>query len=211
MNPRFAALGALAIALLLAGCASAFKPVHREALDYVPAADSAGLPLQYRVDVLDESSNVHYAEMARLYGFRFMAVKVTNTRDRPLSLKTDVTYHAGDRTLRPLSIDSTLPLLRQKTGAYAFYLLLMPVNVQKKELKCDGYGCGESAFIPVGLILGPVFALWNMAVSSGANNAFAEEFAGNDLSGKVLRPGERATGYLAFHDTATAPLSIRPR
>jgi hypothetical protein len=199
----------LACAALLMGCASSFRPINREALSYQQATLSPGLDFEYNREALRESGNAKYHGKSVATRNAIVAVKLRNKTDRPLDLGADLQFFAGVKPVAPSGSDVALRV-RQKTGAYAFYLFGAPINFFGSRTRCDGYDCDQDfIFIPVGLIIAPVLMAINMSISSSANDAFRKEIREHDLFGKTLPPGEELSGYLVFPNTGSGALFAR--
>jgi hypothetical protein len=201
-----------ALALLASGCASTFHPINHEAVEYTRGpADSSGLAVQYHYNVLDESGNSLYATKAREQGLSMVAVKIKNNTGREVGMR-DVDFYTGNNVVTPAN-PATMASVRQRSGLYTLYLLMMLVNGYKTEVTCSGYGgCQEeTSFIPIGVIIGPVVMLINVAMAATANDALVKEATDNSILDKTLKPGETASGYLILRDAGQAPISARVR
>lgn len=201
---------ASALALLLAGCASSYKPVNWQGVNYRNSTLSPEVDFAYSRNSLRDSRNPRYDRKALATRVDIVAVKVQNKTDHPLSVKDDLTYFNGSKEVAPAEAAPAIAGIRQSPGMYWLYLMMAPANIYGSSTSCDGYDCHSSfVFIPVGLIIGPILAGINGAVASSANANFRKEIQEHDLYGKTLAPGETATGYLVFPNSGAKPLVAR--
>ena len=198
-------------AFFFAGCATTFKPMRQDASDYDSPRDTSGVEVKYMFNPLGASGNTFYAEKARSQGVDVVAVKLTNNTGREIDVKRDLDFYVGNTLATPQNPAASLASVRQRSGSYAWWLLLMLVNGYKTEVRCDSYsGCSEDTqFIPIGIILGPVIAFGNMGVAASANGAIIKEIDGKDASRQVLKPGQSYEGYLVFDDIGKAAITAR--
>lgn len=201
-------------ALLFGGCASSMRPMQKDAYTYERSRDTAtGLAYEYKFNVLEETGNDVYAEKAREHGVDIAAVKVTNHTDKEIDVHNDLDIYVGGAQRSPTSPKVALLNVRQRTGLYCLYLLMLPVNGYKTEVTCDGYnGCSQSSsFFPIGIILGPLLTLINTVMASTANEGVMKEISDNNLDGMKIKPGATATGYLVFFGAGSGALQIKLR
>lgn len=198
-----------AIALLATGCATSFHSINHESLDY-SRADSSGVALQYKYNVLDESGNTYYANKAREQGLSLVAVKLRNNTPRDITVRDNVDFYVGNNQVQPAGAAS-MASVHQPVGIYSLYLLLMLINGYKTEVTCDGYGyCQEDkSFIPIGVIIGPLVTLINVAMASSSNDGLLKEATENDILAKTIKPGQSASGYLVLRDAGQSPITAR--
>lgn len=198
-------------ALFFVGCATTFKPMRQDAYDYDSPRDTSGIEVKYMFNPLGASGNSFYAQKARGEGVDVVAVKLTNNTDREINVKRDLDFYVGNTEASPQDPAASLATVRQRTGGYAWWLLLMLVNGFKYEVTCDSYnGCREDTqFIPIGIILGPVIAFGNMGVAASANGAVIKEIDSKDASRQVLKPGQSYEGYLVFENIGKAAITAR--
>jgi hypothetical protein len=200
----------LALALLFTGCASTFKPVNRQSLRYQPSTLSPEIDFAYSRNALSDSRNAKYDRRAASTRTDIVAVKLQNKTDHPLSVKDDLTFFSGGKMVEPAEAGPAIRRIRQSPGAYCLFLIMAPANIYGSSTSCTDGNCHSSfAFIPVGIIIGPILAGINAAVASSANDGFRKEIQGHDLWDKTLAPGDTATGYLVFPNSNQKTLVAR--
>jgi hypothetical protein len=198
------------LALLFVGCATSYKPVNWQGVQYKASTLSPEIDFAYSRNSLRDSRNPRYDRKAISIRTDIVAVRIQNKTDHPLSVKDDLTYFNGSKMVEPAEAASAIRDVRQSPGMYWLYLLMAPANIYGSTYSCDDYDChSDFVFIPVGLIIGPILAGINAVVASSANENFRKEIQAHDLSAKVLAPGETATGYLVFPNSGTKPLMAR--
>jgi hypothetical protein len=200
----------LALSFLLAGCASTFKPVNRQGLLYKSSTLSPEIEFAYSRNAMRDSRNSKYDRTALSSRTDIVAVKFQNKTDHPLSVKDDLTYFIGSKVVEPAEAATAIVHVRQKPAKYCLFLLMAPANIYGSSTSCTDGECHSSlAFIPIGIIIGPVLAGINAAIASSANDGFRKEIQEHDLWGKTLAPGDSASGYLVFPNSSQKPLMAR--
>lgn len=139
------------------------------------------------------------------FGYRVVAVRVTNNWDREVNFTRDLNLLYGERPIAIVPSAIAAHDLRQGVAIYLLYLLL---NVQVGGTTDPRTGATTGGtFLPTG----PFIAGGNMLVASGANTNLRKELAAYDLTNRVLKPGETVYGLLSLRETAVAPLRLEPR
>ncbi|MDX1531659.1 MAG: hypothetical protein R3362_09045 [Rhodothermales bacterium] len=177
------------LAGLLAGCATAYKPIPYDQLAYTGQQDSNGLAFSYRYDAVPG----YYGKKLRKRGYSAVAVRVTNTTDAAVTLdRNSLRLLAGASPLQPLAPEIVADHADQPVWTYLLYGLL---NLQI-------YSEDSSTFIPIGL---PI-ALLNIIQSSSANRNAEKAYTEGYLLGQEVPPGGTVEGLLFVHETGYAPL-----
>ena len=192
--PRSLARSAAVLALIaiLSGCASSYKPVTYETLDFTGAQSTEGLDIAYRY----EAQPGYYGEKARKRGYDVVAVRVTNTRDTPVTLSpTSLRLEAGGVAVTPVRPDLIAENVKQPVWTYLLWNL---ANITITDE--DGF----VAFIPLGLGI----SILNMVRSSSANNRVREAYSEQYLMRKTVSPGQTVEGLVFLNTTSFAPLTF---
>ena len=188
----FRKIGIVALVLVLSGCATTYKQVPYDSLDYTGAQSTEGLNIAYRY----EAQPGYYGDKARKRGYDVVAVRVTNTQDTPAMLT------AG--TLRIASNGMPISAVRPNVVAGNIkqpvwtYLLWNLANITITDE--DGF----VAFIPLGLGI----SILNMITSSSANGKVQNAYTEQHLMGMTVPPGQTVEGLLFLSTTSFAPLTF---
>ena len=204
----------LLLSALLAGCASSYTSPRKRTLSWHGGDAAAAIALEYDYNAMRAAGNGKYARSAASLGLEIPAVRIKNNTDRVIVVKKDLDFTVGGALAEPSEPGSETAGIRQMTGAYAWWMTLVTVNIFSSKTECSGYGGCESktSFIPVGLILGPLITGINCGVSSSSNTAFKGDVEGHNLLNATLKPGETATGFLVFRDVQGGrPIAARLR
>lgn len=192
----------LLFALLLGSCASGYRPIQPQSINYANIPTDGEIQIAYRYDVLAAMGNKKLKKKEEKRGVNVVAVKITNNSDRPIKLGEDYNITAGGRVISPLAPLATFSTLKQKPALHLLYLLLTTarLNVNTDD-PTDG--------IPVGLAIGPGLAIGNLAVASGANKKFKTELITNDLISKTIPPNATVYGIIGMRNENYDPLGIQ--
>lgn len=182
----------VALIALMTGCASTYKPVALESLDYTGGQSVGGLDIGYRY----EAQPGYYGEKARKRGFDVVAVRVTNTLDTPVTLgASTLRIRAAGAPVSPLPPEVVADNIGQPVWSYLLWNL---ANITVSDE--DGF----VAFIPLGLGI----SIINMITSSSANNRVEDAYKAQALMGKTVAPGATVDGLLFLSTTGFAPLTF---
>jgi hypothetical protein len=207
MPPRFTTLLAAGWLAFTTGCAGSYNLIRPKSINtYTPSASTGPVSLEYQFDALRlRHHNKKYVKKESKYGYRVVAVKVTNNWDREVNFTRDLNLLYGERSVGIVPAAVAAHDLRQGVAIYLLYLLL---NVQVGGTRDVRTGqTSGGTFLPTG----PFIAGGNMLGASGANANLRKEFTAYDLTNRVLKPGETAYGILSLRETAVAPLRLEPR
>lgn len=189
---------------LLTNCASGYKLINPETINYKSGDQEEGVSLQYKYDLLDKK----YAKKEVKKDVKLVAIKVTNNTDRDLTFGNEIklTYENGNQVL---VMDNTKVFkdLKQSPATYLFYLLLTPINLYTSS-SSDGYNEDTNSF-PIGLIVGPGLAGGNMIAAGSANKKFETELLTYDINGTVIPKGETRYGLIGINSDSFDALKIK--
>jgi hypothetical protein len=188
----------------LGSCASGYKMMSPDYLQYNSGKEDSGVKFEYKYDLLKKK----YAKKEDKKGIRIVAVKITNNSGRDLSFGKDfsINYQNGN-PINLVENEYAFKTLKQSTASYLLYLLLLPVNLQTTRTT-NGFEQTENIF-PIGLILGPGIAGGNMIAAGSANKKFKEELTQYDLSDKLIKDGETKVGLIAIQTNSYDALSLK--
>jgi hypothetical protein len=175
-------------------CASSYKMINPNNLNYNSTDLDNGVSLSYKYDLLKKKK---YSKKETKRGVKLVAIKITNNSDKDLVFGQDIslTYENGNG-INIMDSDKVFKSLKQGTLGYLLYLLLTPAQLTKTETT-NGITTTESLF-PIGLILGPGLAGGNMLAASSANTKFKNELLNNDLNGMTIKKGETKSGLIGI-------------
>ena len=184
-------------ATLLVSCAGSFKSINPSGFQYTTKAENSDAELFYKYDVLRERDNKKYSRKELKAGVRIIAVRITNTTGKTITIGENAKIYSGNSEVRPWPPDLTYKKIKQKVPFYLFYLLLTPTQLTVNE---DSF--------PIGYILGPGLAAGNMAVASTANGRLKKEMIDFDVFGKTIKPGETLYGLIGIPEIGFLPLRV---
>ncbi|MEQ9264849.1 MAG: hypothetical protein RLN81_06480 [Balneolaceae bacterium] len=187
--------------LILTSCASSYKSINPERVQYGTRIMESGIEFSYKYNVLKESGNKKYAKKEDKKNLQLVAVRVTNRSDSQIIFEEDVTLYAGGRMLRPIDPDIIKSQLKQNAPLYLLYSLLWLQISSCEDNECD------TTNLPIGV---PI-ALGNMAVAGSANGKLLEELNEYDILDRPINPGETVYGIIGIKDTGYNPLTIQIR
>ena len=202
MTIKLSFLGFASALLFLSSCASQYRSINPESLQYTAKSSNDGIDLGYRYAVLQDKDNKKYAKKEVKTGIKVVALNITNHSDRDLVFGKNMRLFSGDTEVPIVEHDIVARKLRQNAPAYLAYLLLCFVNVYVD----NGF---ERKTYPVGLVLGPAITIGNAATASSSNKRFYQELARNNLLNKTIKPGETMSGLVGVRISGFNPLSLR--
>lgn len=198
----------LTLALLgmiyLTSCASGYKMIEPQNLDYNSQnVSEKGISLEYRYDLLPKK----YAKKEKKSGIKLVAIGLKNNTNKPLTFGRDfkISFENG-KSVMLLSQEKVFSKLKQQGAYHLFYLGLTPTNIYSTETS-NGYTTSENVF-PVGLILGPGLAGYNLLRASSANKKFKKELEEYNLNGEIINPGQEKFGLIGIHSNTYDALKV---
>ena len=209
MNNRLSIsfIGSIVISIVFFSCATGYKSIKPSKLVYPASMSNNNIEIDYEKNILQGK----YFENERKTGTALLALKIINNSPTDFNVNTDLKIFAGEKELTLLRLNSFYELTRQNANKSLLFLLLIPANAYSSSQTTDGDQVTSSKFhfYPVGLVLGPLLAFTNKGRANAANHKFQRDLEDNDLSGKVVHPGETAYGFIAINASAMQPLSIK--
>ncbi len=190
---------------LLSSCASGYKMIEPENINYISSNETNNVVFQYKYDLLDNK----YAKKELKKEVKLVAIKITNNsgKDIMFGKEAKLTYENGQE-IYVMDKDKVYKLLKQSPASYLWYLLLTPVNLYTSKPSPNGYQ-QETSSTPIGLILGPGLAGGNMIAASSANNKFKEELFEYNMIGTVIKNGETKYGLIGIETDSFDSLKLK--
>src|SRR5436190_4906362 len=131
--------------ILMAGCASRYKPLRPDYAHYQNVANGPdGIDFAFRLGVLREQGNKKYAKREDKHAIRIASVRITNNLNRPIVVGNDLKFFSAQSELSLMEPAFVHKELKQGVPIYLLYFLLLDTTT------------------PLGLIVGPGIALGNM-------------------------------------------------
>ena len=199
--------GTLLISLLFFGCATGYKNIQPSKIIYQQSPSINNVEIDFEKNLLQGK----YEENEHKTGTSLLAVKIINNGITDFNVSSNLKVYIGEKELNSMQLNSFYELTRQNANKSLLFLVLLPVNVYTSSQTTDGNQITSSKihFYPVGLILGPLLAFTNKGIANAANRKFQKNLDDNDISRKVIHPGETAYGFIALNASEMQPLTIR--
>jgi hypothetical protein len=197
---------AFLVCLLLSNCASSYKKIEPEILNYSSKNTKSGITFEYKYDLLTKK----YKKKESGNRIKVVAVKITNTSDIDYVFGNtlNLTYENGDSVLL-LENDQIFKIIRQRPASYLWYLLLSPIQFYSGTTT-NSYGVTEPTnSFPIGLIVGPGIAAGNMIGASEANRNLKNDLIKYSMLGKTIKKGETVYGLVGIQSNGYETLKIR--
>lgn len=186
---RLSLLGLLLASIcLISSCASSYRPINANNLNYASSESGSDVKISYRTGVLTASSNKKYAKRELKKGMNVVAIKITNNSDKSIDFSDQVKIYNGDQRVFPVAPSIIKSALKQPSAIYLLYSLIVLYTET-----CNGFDCNRSTY-PVGI---PI-SIGNIAVSGSANAKFLANLEDYNLLGKTIQPGETAYGLIGL-------------
>lgn len=183
----------IATVVLLGSCASGYKTINPESINYLSHSEDKGVKLEYKYELL----NKKYKKKELAKGVRLIAVKITNNSNNDVVFGKDVTLNYDNgASIYIMDNDRVFTSLKQSPASYLWYLLLTPTNLYTTETQ-NGYTT-ETSTVPIGLILGPGLAGGNMIAASTANNKFKTDLKTHNLNDLTIKKGQTVSGLIGI-------------
>lgn len=194
-----------ALALALSSCAGGYRPIFPAQVRTYQnhGTDGNAVEFGYQYSALQlKGGNRKYIKKERKRGYQTIAVRVKNNTAAELNFSRDLELYFGDRPAIPVPSLQAANDLKQGVVIYLLYGLLN-FSVGGTYNPTTGQTTGAT-FIPTG----PFIAAGNMIGAGTANTNLRKEFVTNDLTNKVIRPGETVYGIISLREMNIAPLRL---
>lgn len=184
-------LSLLFIILSLPSCASYYRAIGPERINYPPSVNSEKLDFSYRYDVLRDAGNKKFVKNEFKRNMKIVAVKLTNNSDTTINLSKNVSFYCGA---------SKILLL---------YPLEIKMRIQQSSMAYGLYFIGCLSFDPIDLVVFGGIGLGNIIVAGEANKNLLNELVKYDITNKELKKGESIIGIIGFEALHSDPLSVK--
>lgn len=204
MNTLKIALLFLSI-FMTTSCASGYKMIKPERINYLSANESDGIKLEYKYSLLDKK----YEKNEFRKGIQLVALKITNNSGQDIIFGKDVklAYENGTETY-VMENEKTFELLKQSPTSYLWYLLLTPMTFNVTKTNTNGFQETTSSS-KIGFILGPGLAGGNMIAAGAANKKFKEEIFRYNLNGTTIKNRETKYGLIGIKSNSFEGLKLK--
>ena len=202
---RFASL--FFVLPLLISCASSYKPISPETLQYHNHSTNDLIDFSYHYDVLTESRNKKYAKHELKNNLSLVAVKITNHTGHDINPMNDAVFYVDNKPVYIEDQRITEDKIKQGVPIYLLYLLFSPMTLTTSN-NSSYDGAQTSNSFPIGLIIGPTLTATNMIVAGTANKTFKEEIENHTLY-QPVHDGGTIFALVAFRDIGKDEITLR--
>ena len=206
MNSPFRFVCLFFVLLFFMSCASSYKPINPEYLEYHNHSVNDKIEFAYHYDVLTESRNKKYAKHELKNNLSLVAVKITNHTGHDINPMTDALFYIDNKPAYFVDQKITEDKIKQGVPVYLLYLLFSPLTINTSGTSTDG--APKSNSFPAGLIIGPALTATNMIVAGTANKHFKDEIEQYNLY-KQIHDGETLYALVAFRDIGKDEITLR--
>ena len=196
-------------AILLNSCASGYKKINPETINYASKSIEGNILLEYKYDLLEKK----YKKNETKNNVKLFAVKITNNSEKEVVFGRDfkLIYESGTE-VRLIETENLFKKIKQSPASYLWYLLLSPTQFYSgTTTTSNGYytETKPTNSFPIGLLLGPGLAGGNMIAASSANMNFKNELMQFDLNGKTIKKGETVYGLIGIKSRRYDSIKIK--
>ena|SRR5258705_9115779 len=206
MNAKFCFVCLLFVLPLFMSCASSYKSISPETLEYHNHSTNDKIEFSYHYDVLTESKNKKYAKHELKNNLSLVAVKITNHTGHDINPMTDAVFYIDYKPAYFVDQKITEDKIKQGVPIYLLYLLFSPMTFTTSSTSADG--APKSNSFPIGLIIGPTLTATNMIVAGTANKSFKDEIEQYNLY-RQMHDGETMFALVAFRDIGKDEITLR--
>lgn len=199
----------LLFAILLNSCASGYKKINPQTINYVSRSIESNILLEYKYDLLEKK----YKKKETKNNIKLIAVKITNNTEKDIIFGQDfkLSYENGNE-VSVIETEKLFKTIKQSPASYLWYLLLSPIQFYSGTTTTSNGSYTETKpanTFPVGLILGPGLAGGNMIAASSANKNFKKELLEFDLNGKTIKKGETVYGLIGSNSNSYDSIKVK--
>ncbi|WP_418264341.1 hypothetical protein [Flavobacterium faecale] len=193
------------ITIILTSCATGYKSIDPEKLNYNSVNSNDGMILSYKYGLLDKK----YFRKEKNNKLKLVAIKITNTTNKSIVFGNDIKlcYESGSE-LYLHDNDYLFKTLKQSPASHLLYLLLSPLKFYTYSTNQYGQQVENSSF-PIGVFVGPGIATGNIITAAKANSKFKKELMQYNISGQTIKSGETVYGLVGFNATSYDALKLK--
>ena len=175
--------------IVLGGCASSYKTINPQSLNYQSTTTDKSVTLDYKYNLLDS----RYAKKETKNKVRLVAVKIANNSGKDLVFGRDIKLsYTNDHEIAVMDANKVYSQLKQGSIGYLLYFLLTPA---KLSTTANGV---QTSSTPVGYVIGPGLALGNIIAAESANSNFKKELMQYNIDGTVIKNGATVYGLIGI-------------
>lgn len=199
----------LVFAMLLNSCASGYRKINPETINYTSKSIESTILLEYKYDLLEKK----YRKKETENNVKLIAVKITNTSEKDVVFGTDFKlYYDSGNEVSLIETEKLFKTVKQSPASYLWYLLLTPLQLYSGTTTTNNgsfYETKPANTFPIGVIVGPGLAGGNMIAASSANKNFKNELMKFDLNGKTIKKGETIYGLIGVNSNSYDSIKIK--
>ncbi len=199
----------LVFAMLLDSCASGYKKINPETINYASKNIESNILLEYKYDLLEKK----YKKKETKNNIKLIAVKITNNTEKEIVFGRDFKLkYENNNEVNIIETEKLFKTIKQSPASYLWYLLLTPTQFYSgTTTTSNGYvtETKPANTFPIGLIIGPGLAGGNMIAASTANTNFKNELMQFDLNGKTIKKGETVYGLIGLNSNSYDSIKIK--
>ena len=184
-------LALLFIILSLTSCASYYRAIGPERINYPPTINVEKVALSYRYDVLRDAGNKKFVNNEFKRNMKVVAIKLTNNTEATINISKDLSFYSGSSKVLLLNPFDIQVQIKQSAPSYAWYFL----------------GC--TSLDPIDIAVFGGIGVGNIIVASTANKNLLRELERYDLTNKELKKGETIVGIIGFEALHSDPLTVK--
>ncbi len=187
--------------ITLTSCASGYKMIEPESINYVLSNESDNVKLEYKYDLLQK----RYATKETKKGIKLVALKITNNSDRDLIFGKDLklTYENGNG-IYIMDSNDIYRTLKQNSNSYLLYLILTPMGFYTNDPNGN-----ERIYSIIYLVSVHGLAAGNMLAASSANKKFETEILEYNINGALIEQGKTTYGLIGIQSDSFDPLKLK--
>ena len=199
----------LVFAIFLNSCASGYKKIDPQTINYGSKNIENNILLEYKYDLLFKK----YKKKETKNEIKLIAIKITNNSEKDIVFGTDFKlYYENGNQVSMIETEKLFKTIKQSPASYLWYLLLSPIQFYSGTTTTTNGSYTETKpanSFPVGLILGPGLTAGNMIAASSANKVFKNELIEFDINGKTIKKGETVYGLIGSHCNSYDSIKIK--
>lgn len=194
----------LVFAIVVGGCASGYKKINPETINYASKNIESNILLEYKYDLLEKK----YKKKETKNEVKLIAVKVTNNTEKDIVFGKDfkLAYENGN-LISIIETEKIYKQIKQSPASYLWYLLLTPMQFNTSTTS-NGQ-VQKSSSTPIGLVIGPGLAGGNMIAASSANKNFKNELMEFEINGKTIKKGETVYGLIGLNSNNYDSIKVK--